>query len=112
MGLFIEALERYHHGGRRAGGHSEMYGASSTRVGKDDGSRDHEGGHGPQQGHYRCQWRRGPPIDAKVLYDTLTIPDLLAVEVSFDRSRLLIQSGTDVAAMALERRSLFKPRTA
>jgi hypothetical protein len=34
--------------------------------------------------------------------ETLTIPDLAAVEASLDRSRLLLQSGTDVAAMALD----------
>ena len=38
----------------------------------------------------------------KFLYDTLTIPDLAAVEASFDRSRLLTEQGTDVAAMALD----------
>jgi len=38
----------------------------------------------------------------KVLHDTLTIPDLAAVEASLDRSRLLVQSGADVAAMALD----------
>jgi hypothetical protein len=32
----------------------------------------------------------------------LTIPGLAAVEASLDRSRLLLQSGTDVAAMALD----------
>jgi hypothetical protein len=32
----------------------------------------------------------------------LTIPDLAAVEASLDRSRLLLQCGTDVAAMALD----------
>jgi hypothetical protein len=36
------------------------------------------------------------------LHDTITIPDLAAVEASIDRSRLLLQSGTDVAAMALD----------
>ena len=35
------------------------------------------------------------------LKEPLTIPDLAAVEASLDRSRLLLQSGTDVAAMAL-----------
>ena len=34
------------------------------------------------------------------LYDTLTVPDLAAIEASFDRSRLLL--GSDVAAMALD----------
>ena len=36
------------------------------------------------------------------LYDTLTVPDLSAVEASFDRSRLLTEQGADVAAMALD----------
>jgi len=36
------------------------------------------------------------------LKEPLTIPDLAAVEASLDRSRLLLQSGTDVAAMALD----------
>jgi len=35
------------------------------------------------------------------LYDILTVPDLAAVEASFDRSRLLLQQGID-AAMALD----------
>jgi hypothetical protein len=34
--------------------------------------------------------------------DILTIPGLAAVEASLDRSRLLLQSGTDGAAMALD----------
>lgn len=36
------------------------------------------------------------------LHEALTIPDLAAVEASLDRSRLLLQCGTDVAAMALD----------
>jgi hypothetical protein len=36
------------------------------------------------------------------LKEPLTIPDLAAVEASLDRSRLLLQCGTDVAAMALD----------
>jgi hypothetical protein len=36
------------------------------------------------------------------LKEPLAIPDLAAVEASLDRSRLLLQSGTDVAAMALD----------
>jgi hypothetical protein len=43
-----------------------------------------------------------PPPTEKFLHDALTIPDLAAVEASLDRSRLLLQSGTDVAAMALD----------
>ncbi len=43
-----------------------------------------------------------PPVEEKFLHDTLAIPDLAAVEASLDRGRLLLQSGTDVAAMALD----------
>ena len=43
-----------------------------------------------------------PPPTEKFLHDALTIPDLAAVEASLDRNRLLLQSGTDVAAMALD----------
>ncbi len=43
-----------------------------------------------------------PPQADKFFYDTLTIPDLAAVEASFDRSRLLTEQGADVAAMALD----------
>jgi len=43
-----------------------------------------------------------PPPTEKFLHNALTIPDLAAVEASLDRNRLLLQSGTDVAAMALD----------
>lgn len=43
-----------------------------------------------------------PLAKEKCLHDTLAIPDLAAVEASLDRSRLLLQSGTDVVAMALD----------
>jgi hypothetical protein len=43
-----------------------------------------------------------PPKADKFFYDTLTVPDLAAVEASFDRSRLLTEQGADVAAMALD----------
>jgi len=43
-----------------------------------------------------------PPDANTFLYDTLTVPDLAAVEASFDRSRLLTEQGADVAAMALD----------
>lgn len=36
------------------------------------------------------------------LYDTLTVPDLASVEASFERSRLLLSSGPNVAAMGLD----------
>jgi hypothetical protein len=42
------------------------------------------------------------PAADRFLHDTLTVPDLAAVEASFDRSRLLLENGTDVAAMALD----------
>jgi hypothetical protein len=43
-----------------------------------------------------------PPPTEKFLHDTLTVPDLAAVEASFDRSRLLLERGADVAAMGLD----------
>jgi hypothetical protein len=43
-----------------------------------------------------------PPPTETFLHDALTIPDLAAVEASLDRNWLLLQSGTDVAAMALD----------
>ena len=43
-----------------------------------------------------------PPQADKFFYDTLTVPDIAAVEASFDRSRLLTEQGADVAAMALD----------
>jgi hypothetical protein len=43
-----------------------------------------------------------PPEADTFFYDTLTVPDLAAVEASFDRSRLLTEQGADVAAMALD----------
>jgi hypothetical protein len=43
-----------------------------------------------------------PPLAERFLRDTLMVPDLAAVEASFDRSRLLLENGTDVAAMALD----------
>ena len=36
------------------------------------------------------------------LHDTLTIPDLAAVEASFERSRLLLAAGPNVAAMGVD----------
>jgi hypothetical protein len=38
----------------------------------------------------------------KILHDTLTVPDLASVEASFERTRLLIQQGPGVAAMAVD----------
>ena len=43
-----------------------------------------------------------PSPTERFLHDTLAVPDLAAVEASVERSRLLLQSGTDVAAMALD----------
>lgn len=43
-----------------------------------------------------------PPENHHPLYDTLTVPDLAAVEASFERSRLLLSSGPNVAAMGLD----------
>jgi hypothetical protein len=43
-----------------------------------------------------------PPQADTFFYDTLTVPDLAAVQASFDRSRLLTEQGTDVAAMAFD----------
>lgn len=43
-----------------------------------------------------------PPQTAQFLHDTLTIPDLAAVEASFGRSRLLTENGPGLAAMALD----------
>ena len=43
-----------------------------------------------------------PPQAEKFLYDTLAVPDLAAIEASFDRSRLLLERGSDVAAMAID----------
>lgn len=51
-----------------------------------------------------------PPPTEKFLHDTLTIPDLASVEASLDRSRLLLQSGTDVAAMALDAASSIQAK--
>jgi hypothetical protein len=41
---------------------------------------------------------------------SLTIPDLAAAEASLDRSRLLLQSETDVAAMALDAANSIQAR--
>ena len=43
-----------------------------------------------------------PPEAGKFLFDTLTVPDLAAVEASFERSRLLTEQGSDVAAMGID----------
>jgi hypothetical protein len=42
------------------------------------------------------------PENDHPLHDTLTVPDLAAVEASFERSRLLLSSGPNVAAMGLD----------
>jgi hypothetical protein len=43
-----------------------------------------------------------PGNDKRFLRDTLMVPDLAAVEASLERSRLLLNYGTDVAAMAID----------
>ncbi len=43
-----------------------------------------------------------PSPTERFLHDTLAVPDLAAVEASVERSRLLLQGGTDVAAMAID----------
>jgi hypothetical protein len=43
-----------------------------------------------------------PPQTERFLYDTLSVPDLAAVEASFDRTRLLSEQGADVAAMGVD----------
>ena len=50
-----------------------------------------------------------PSPDETRLYDTLTVPDLAAVEASLERSRLCLHYfGADVAAMALDAASSIK----
>ena len=43
-----------------------------------------------------------PPQAERFLYETLTVPDLAAVEASFDRTQLLTEQGANVASMALD----------
>lgn len=43
-----------------------------------------------------------PSEDEHPLYDTLTVPDLASVEASFERGRLLLSSGPNVAAMGFD----------
>jgi hypothetical protein len=49
-----------------------------------------------------------PLPNESLLHDTLSVPDLAAVEASLERSRLLLHYGTDVAAMALDTASSIK----
>ena len=42
------------------------------------------------------------PQTEQTLHDTLTVPDLAAVEASFERTRLLLSSGPNVAAMGVD----------
>jgi hypothetical protein len=51
-----------------------------------------------------------PQTAETVLHDTLTTPDLAAVEASLERSRLLLLSGTDTAALALDAVSTIQAR--
>jgi hypothetical protein len=43
-----------------------------------------------------------PETGAKRLQDTISVPDLAAVEASLDRSQLLLEDGLDVAAMGID----------
>ncbi len=43
-----------------------------------------------------------PDQTNRMLYDTLTVPNLAAVEASFGRSRLLLEMGPDMAAMGID----------
>jgi hypothetical protein len=43
-----------------------------------------------------------PPDVTQIFHDTLTVPDLAAVEASFERARLLLSAGPNVAAMGLD----------
>ena len=49
-----------------------------------------------------------PPPEEKLLYDTMAVPDLAAVEASLERSRLLLDYGADVVAMALDTSAAIK----
>jgi hypothetical protein len=46
----------------------------------------------------------------KILHDTLTVPDLASVEASFERTRLLVQQGSGVAAMAVDASASIQSR--
>jgi hypothetical protein len=46
----------------------------------------------------------------KILHDTLAVPDLASVEASFERTRLLIQQGSGVAAMAVDASASIQSR--
>jgi hypothetical protein len=43
-----------------------------------------------------------PDQTNRILYDTLTVPNLAAVEASFNRSRLLLEMGPDMPAMGID----------
>jgi len=49
-----------------------------------------------------------PPPDGKLLYDTMAVPDLIAVDAWKERSQLLLQYGGDVAAMAQDASASIK----
>ena len=44
------------------------------------------------------------------LHDTLTVPDLASAEASFERSRLLLASGPNVAAMGIDASDTIQAR--
>lgn len=43
-----------------------------------------------------------PPAKEQLLYNTMAVPDVAAVEASLERSRLLLDQGIDAVAMALD----------
>ncbi len=49
-----------------------------------------------------------PPHAETYLHDTLADPDLVAIDASLDRSRLLLDGGMNVAAMALDTANTIK----
>jgi hypothetical protein len=51
-----------------------------------------------------------PPDGDHPLHETLTVPDLASVEASFERSRLLLASGPNVAAMGLDASDTIQAR--
>jgi hypothetical protein len=51
-----------------------------------------------------------PSSDENPLYETFAVPGLAAVEASLERSQLLLQSGTDIAAMALDAANSMQAR--
>jgi hypothetical protein len=71
-------------------------------MGENHSGRNSKTRDGKNQGVAQANGEAVPPQAEKFLYDILTVPDLTAVEASFDRSLLLTEQGADVAAMALD----------